>query len=87
MSAFPESVYALGDWLKAHPWVKRVKVPDLVWESYAIQIGANLRLTPSYDPDAPLEPVITWRMKQAMIAAHAWQFREGLFPTRLWRRS
>lgn len=87
MSAFPESVYEFGDWLKAHPWVKRVKVPDVVWKRYITQITANQRLTASYDPHAPIDPVITWRFKQAMIPAFAWNRREGLFPSRFWRRA
>lgn len=83
MSAFPDSVYEFGDWLKAHPWVKRVKLPDAVFTDYMAQASANARIT---QEAGYINPVLTWRFKQAMIPAFAWSQREGLFPARTWRR-
>lgn len=82
---YPQSVYEFGNWLKAHPWIKRVKLPDVVWERYAAQVSLDSRVTPS--DGAPLDPVITWRFRQAMITERAWPFREGLFPARMCRRT
>jgi hypothetical protein len=83
---YPASVYEFGEWLKAHPWVKRVKLPDATFISYMAEVAANLWMPPSYSPYTPIDPVLMWRHKQAMIPESAWHRREGLFPARIWRK-
>lgn len=84
MSAYPESVYEFGAWLKAHPWVKRVRLDVDTFERYVFEVSADAR---SSDPNEPLHPILTWRMKVAMIRADAWYRREALFPSTRWRHA
>jgi hypothetical protein len=84
---FPESVYELGEWLKAHPLVKRVKLPNGTFARYMSEVGASVRITPSYDPLTPVAPVLMWRHQQAMIPESDWHRRELLFPARIWRKA
>ena len=85
--SFPCSVYELGDWLLAHPHVKRLRVPDDVWRDYFDEVVVRARLTAPARDGAFEKPVITWRRHQALIASHAWYQRDALFPSSQWRRA
>lgn len=80
--AFPESVYDFGAQLKAHPWVKRVKLDDATFERYTLQVMSDGRHLPT---PADLRPVLTWRMRAAMVPESHWQHRRGLFPPSAYR--
>jgi hypothetical protein len=84
---YPESVYTLGAWLKARPWVKRVKVDTATFWAYIAEVQLSQRLTPSYDPHTPIDPVLFWRHQQAIIPESDWYRRESLFPSRIYRKS
>jgi hypothetical protein len=82
VDSFPESVYEFGAWLKAHPWVTRVRVPLDTFERYCLQLDANAMVVtktpwPSYH--------FTWRHKVAAIVDHAWPHRREIWPSHVYR--
>jgi hypothetical protein len=82
---YPDSVYEMGAWLKAHPWVKRVKVDTETFWAYITEAQVNQRI--NYSPESHTFPVLMWRHQQAMIPESDWYRREALFPARIWRRN
>lgn len=81
---FPHSVFDFGAWLRAHPWVKRVKVPASDFARYVGQLEADLRITSELP--TTLLPCFTWRRVQAAILDSAWRQRRALFPDHLYRK-
>jgi hypothetical protein len=76
----PESVYAFGDWLRAHPWVKRVKLPRDVFKRYTAELSQSARyFGHSYGPE-PFEPYFTWRGQQAAFPPETWADRHRWWP-------
>lgn len=82
----PVSVYDFGAWLVAHPWIKRVKLPDVIFERYIGQVADDARYGASGFGDPWRLPVLIWRRRQAMIPVSQWWRRDALFPPQMWRR-
>jgi hypothetical protein len=82
VASLPESVYEFGAWLKAHPWVKRVKLDTATFERYVSHMEADARLLP--ESGYPVE-FFTWRSRVAAITDHAWPHRREIWPERCYR--
>ena len=83
MSAYPDDVYEFGAWLKAHPWVKRVKLDADTFTRYYAQIEADSRFGghSGLGPD----PFFLWRSRVAAILDRAWAHRREIWPERMYR--
>ena len=81
---YPESVFDFGLWLKAHPWIVRVRLDVETFERYVLQLESNSRPL----PESGAWPVefFTWRYRVAVILDRAWSHRRILWPERCYRR-
>lgn len=67
MRAFPDSVYEFGNWLKAHPCVKRVRLDNRTFERYLSQIWDQH--TEYYG----LDTILTWCDRVKLYPPHLWR--------------